>query len=130
MPDIERRDGPDGRREFDDTRDAARRTRLANERTYLAWWRTGIATGGIALAVGRLLPGVVSGARWPYRVLGLGYGLLSIALLVIGAHRQRRASEALRRGQFEELTTPLVSWLTAAGIALAVGTLLTVLAAF
>jgi len=107
-----------------------RRTWLAAERTWLAWWRTGIATGGIALAVGRLLPNVVSGARWPYRVLGLGYGLLSIVLLVIGAQRQRRASEALRRGEFEELQTPLVSWLTAAGIALAVGTLLTVLAAF
>lgn len=107
-----------------------RRTWLAAERTWLAWWRTGIATGGIALAVGRLLPGVVSGPRWPYRLLGLGYGLLSVALLVIGAQRQRRGSEALRRGEFEELTTPLVNWLTAAGIVLAVGTLLTVLAAF
>jgi putative membrane protein len=100
--------------------DASRRTWLAAERTWLAWWRTGIATGAVALAVGRVLPALTHGARWPYRILGIGYGLLSVAILLIGARRQHRASSALRRGVFEELNPPLVTWLTACAVGLSV----------
>jgi putative membrane protein len=110
--------------------DVTRRTWLAAERTWLAWWRTGLATAGIALAIGRLLPGVIGGTRWPYRALGLGYAMLSVAVLLIGGRRQLRASHALRRGEFEELSSPLVMWLTAAAVLLSTGTLIVVLAAF
>lgn len=80
----------------------------------------------MALAVGRLLPGLTSGARWPFRVVGLGYGLLSVAILLVGAVRQQHAASALRRGSFEELTSPLVAWLTAGAVLLSVAAMLLV----
>lgn len=109
--------------------DVTRRTWLAAERTWLAWWRAGVAVGAVALAVGRLLPGLAHGALWPFRVLGLGYGLLSVAILLAGARRQQRAAAALRRGGFDELSSPLVAWLTAGAIALSVIAMVLVLAA-
>jgi putative membrane protein len=100
--------------------DVSRRTWLAAERTWLAWWRSGIAVGAVALAVGRLVPDITHGARWPFRALGVAYGLLSIAILIVGGLRQRQASSALRRGSFAELGTTLVDWLTGGAIALSV----------
>jgi uncharacterized membrane protein YidH (DUF202 family) len=101
----------------------------AAERTWLAWWRAGIAAGAVALAVGRFLPGLTSGARWPYRLLGIGYGLLSVVILLVGAIRQRRATAALRRGSFEQLSPPLVDWLTAGGVVLSIAAVLLVVTA-
>jgi uncharacterized membrane protein YidH (DUF202 family) len=109
--------------------DDTRRTWLASERTWLAWWRAGIAVGAVALAVGRLLPALTTGERWALRVMGLGYGVLSVAILLVGAVRQRRAASALRRGHFEELTTPLVAVLTAAGVVLSVGVMILLVSA-
>lgn len=74
--------------------------------------------GAVALAVGRLLPGLTHGARWPFRLLGIGYAFLSVAILLIGAIRQRRTAAALREGAFEQLREPLVAWLTAGAIGL------------
>ncbi|MBV8431409.1 MAG: DUF202 domain-containing protein [Solirubrobacterales bacterium] len=101
--------------------DVTRRTWLAAERTWLAWWRTGLAGAAVAIAVGRLVPGVTHGARWPFRVIGIGYGVLAVATLIAGAIRQRRTAEALRRGSYEELSSPLVAWLTAGAVVLSVG---------
>ena len=112
-----------------ETDDVSRRTWLAAERTWLAWWRTGIGVGAVAIAVGRFLPGVTHGARWPFRVLGVGYGVLSIAILLVGAQRQRQAGAALRRGGYQELSSPLVSWMTAAAVTLAGGSIVLVLLA-
>lgn len=106
--------------------DVTRRTWLAAERTWLAWWRSGIAVGAVALAVGRFLPGLTHGPRWPFRAVGIGYGVLSIAILLVGAMRQRGASAALRRGSFEELTSGLVFWLTAGAIALSIAAIVLV----
>lgn len=117
---------PDGA-DASDT-DVTRRTWLAAERTWLAWWRTGLGAAAVAAAVGRLLPGLTAGARWPLRLLGLGYGVLAVAVLVVGAVRQRRAAEALRRGGYAQLSSPLVMWLTAAAVVLAIGTLVLVAA--
>jgi uncharacterized membrane protein YidH (DUF202 family) len=96
---------------------------LAAERTWLAWWRTGVGAAAVAVAVGRLLPALTTGARWPFRVLGLGYGTLAVVVLVVGAIRQRRTAEALSRGGYDQLSSPLVMWLTAAAVALATATL-------
>ncbi len=109
--------------------DVTRRTWLAAERTWLAWWRTGLGAAALAIAIGRLLPGLTHGVRWPFRILGLGYGALAVAVLVIGAVRQHRTSEALRRGGFDELSTPLVMWLTAVAVGLSVVTLALVIVA-
>lgn len=103
------------------TVDASRRTWLAAERTWLAWWRTGIAAAAVAIAVGRIVPDVTHGARWPFRVVGIGYAVLAIAALVLGALRQRSTAHALRRGSYAELSTPVVMWLTAAAVALSLG---------
>jgi uncharacterized membrane protein YidH (DUF202 family) len=110
--------------------DVTRRTWLAAERTWLAWWRTGIGAAAVALAVGRLLPVVAHGARWPFRVVGIGYGMLAIAALVAGAIRQHRTSEALRRGSYERLSSPLVFWLTAGAVLLSVGTVVLIAVRF
>jgi len=109
--------------------DVTRRTWLAAERTWLAWWRTGLAVSAVALAVGRLLPGITSGARWPSRVLGLGYALLAVGVFVIGAARQRGTAEALRRGSLDELPWRTVSMFTAASIVLAAGTVVVIVVA-
>lgn len=102
---------------------------MAAERTWLAWWRSGIAVGAVALAVGRLLPAVTHGTRWPMRLLGIGYGLLSVTVLVLGGLRQQRSAAALKRGDYEELSPPLVGWLTAAAVVLsAVATILVITA--
>lgn len=98
--------------------DASRRTWLASERTWLAWWRTGVAVGAVALAVGRLLPGLTHAAEWPFRALGIGYGALSVAILLVGAVRQKRTTSALSRGTFAELSSPLIAWLTAGAVVL------------
>ena len=103
--------------------DGTRRTLLAAERTWLAWWRTGLAVSAVALAVGRLLPDVTSGARWPSRVLGIGYALLALGVFVIGALRQRDTDAALRRGSFDPLSRTLVIVLTWFSMLLVAGTL-------
>jgi uncharacterized membrane protein YidH (DUF202 family) len=106
--------------------DVKRRTWLAAERTWLAWWRTGLGAAAVSIGVGRLLPGLTGGARWPLKVLGLGYGLVAVAVLVIGAIRQTKVASALRRGSYEELSTPLVMWLTGAAVGLSVATLVVI----
>ena len=109
--------------------DASRRTSLAAERTWLAWWRTGLGAAAVAVGVGRILPGLTGGgARWPLEILGLGYGSLAVAVLVIAAVRQNRVAEALRMGRYDQLSTRLVMWLTGTAVVLALGTLAVVAA--
>lgn len=67
---------------------------------------------------------------WPFKALGLGYGLLSVGVLAIGGVRQRRAAVALRQGSFEPLSSPLVNWLTGLAIALSVASMVLVVTAF
>ncbi len=65
-----------------------RRTSLAGERTLLAWWRTGFTAIAVALAVGRVLPELAPhSTRWPYVVIGVGFGLYGIALIAYGTRR-------------------------------------------
>jgi uncharacterized membrane protein YidH (DUF202 family) len=118
-------DAPDPEPDFGDP---TRRTWLAAERTWLAWWRTALGAVAVSIGVGRILPYVTHGARWPFTLLGIGYGVLAIAVLLAGAVRQQRTAEALRRKSYSELSTSLVLWLTAGALVLAVGTLIIVAA--
>ena len=102
--------------------DVRRRTWLAAERTWLAWWRTGLGAAAVAVGVGRLVPDLTKGAVWPLKLLGIGYGVLAIAILVLGGARAPRVSRT-RRGAYHRLSSPLVTWLTVAGVALALVTL-------
>jgi uncharacterized membrane protein YidH (DUF202 family) len=106
--------------------DVTRRTWLAAERTWLAWWRTGIGASAVAIGVGRILPELPHGARWPFRALGIAYGLIAVAVLVIGAVRQQRTNNALRRGSYSELSSPTVMYLTAAAVVVSLGSIIVV----
>jgi putative membrane protein len=95
--------------------DATRRTRLANERTYLAWWRTGLTSIAVAIGIGRIAPEVSNLTRWPYEVVGAGFGLLGIAFIWFGYARARAVEDALDRGSFAPVGVRLPLALVAAG---------------
>jgi inner membrane protein YidH len=121
-------EGPPAVNEKADDTGAASRTGMAAERTWLAWWRTALASTAGALAVGRLAPDLLQVAAWPYVVLGCGYALIAIALLLIGASRQRKLERALQRGERAPLSFALVAAFTFSGTTLAVVTIILVLA--
>ena len=108
--------------------DQARRTSMAAERTWLAWWRTALAATVGPLAVGRLAPELLDVAVWPYVVLGCGYGCLAVGLLIVGARRQRELEHALRTGDHIPLRFRTVGLFTVGGVALAVMTVVLVIA--
>jgi putative membrane protein len=108
--------------------DATRRTHLANERTYLAWWRTGLTALAVSLAVGRIVPELISGTSWPYVSLGAGYAVLGIVFIVYAEQRRRTVSQAVRRGEWAELQSGFLGALAALGVVLAVATLVVVIA--
>lgn len=110
-----------------DDEDAARRTRLANERTYLAWLRSGLTALAVALAAGKLVPELSSGASWPYELLGIGYASLGIALISYGHRRQYSVEAALRRGEWAPIDARVAAALTGFGIVLGGATVLVVL---
>jgi putative membrane protein len=101
---------------------------MATERTWLAWWRTALAATVGALAVGRLAPEVLSVAAWPYVLLGCGYASLAIGLLIVGAQRQRDLERALLSGDQVPLRFRTVGLFTAGGVALALMTVVLVVA--
>lgn len=106
---------------------APRRTYLAGERTFLAWLRTGLGAIAVALAVGHLLPALVSGSRLEYGLLGMGYGVLGMFLIAYGLLRSMRVQAALESNR----SLPLYSWgavlVTVMGLVLAAATILMVM---
>ena len=101
---------------------------MAAERTWLAWWRTALASTAGALAVGRLAPEVLHVAPWPYIVLGCGYAALAITLLLVGAYRQRNLQRAVEGGRSAPLPFGLIVLFTTGGTALAIMTIVLVVA--
>ncbi|HEY6962628.1 MAG TPA: DUF202 domain-containing protein [Gaiellaceae bacterium] len=104
--------------------DATRRTRLANERTYLAWWRTGLTSLAVAVGVGRIAPELSNVTKWPYEVVGAGFGVLGLVFMWTGWARARAVESALDRGEFAPLGVRLPALLLAAGLLLGVATTL------
>ena len=111
---------------FDETTDATRRTRLANERTYLAWWRTGLTSIAVAVGLGRIVPGVADVTKWPYELVGAGFGVLGIAFILAGYLRVRHVERAIARGEFPRLDERLEFALITAGIVLGLATIVLV----
>jgi uncharacterized membrane protein YidH (DUF202 family) len=101
---------------------------MAAERTWLAWWRTALVASAGALGVGRLAPQLLHAARVPYVILGCGYALLAVALLIVGASRQSGLQKAIDRGEPATLPTPLIVGFTVGGVVLAVMTAVLVIA--
>lgn len=115
----------DGSRVNSETTDATRRTRLASERTELAWWRTGLAALAVALAVGRVVPGLDnSSTRWPYAVAGVCFALYGIALIAYGSTRRGDVERELEEGRFPDPSPYAHGALVAAGVALGLVTVL------
>jgi uncharacterized membrane protein YidH (DUF202 family) len=107
---------------------AASRTGMAAERTWLAWWRTALGATAGALGVGRLAPEALNVPSAPYIILGCGYGALALAILVVGALRQRDLARAVERGEQAPLPFAIVASFTVGGAALALMTVVLVLA--
>ena len=106
---------------------APRRTGMAAERTYLAWLRTGLGALGLSLAVGRLIPALISESRVPFAVLGVGYGLFGVFLIAYALYNTRSVRTALAH----DAPLPDDSWAiivtTVFALALAVFTIVLVL---
>ncbi len=101
---------------------------MAAERTWLAWWRTALGATAGALAVGRFAPQLLGVAPGPYIVLGCGYASLAVGLAIVGAQRQRQLEHALRTGGHAPLRFRTVALFTVGGVALAVLTVVLVIA--
>jgi putative membrane protein len=114
---------------FDETHDAARRTRLANERTYLAWWRTGLTSTAVCIGLGRIVPGVTNVTRWPYELVGAGYGILGVAFMVLAHVRVRAVEAAVDRGEFARFDSRWTLGLLTAGAVLGIGAIVLVVVA-
>ena len=78
--------------------------------------------------MGRFAPELLDVAPWPYILLGCGYASLAIGLLIVGAQRQRELEHALQTGGHLPLQFRTVAFFTAGGVALAVMTVVLVLA--
>jgi putative membrane protein len=94
--------------------DATRRTYLAQERTLLAWWRSGLAAFAVAIGIGRLVPALLDVRSSPFLVLGIGFGVLGLAFVFLGARRDRAVMRHLASGRFEPLDARVVWGLTSA----------------
>jgi putative membrane protein len=103
--------------------DPTRRTFLAQERTVLAWWRTAFAAIGVALAVGRLVPEIAHLPKVPFLVLGAGWGVLAVGLVLFGSVRQRAGDRAIRAGGYVHVSPQWLVVLTVYMVALMVATI-------
>jgi putative membrane protein len=102
---------------------APRRTWLAAERTYLAWLRTGFAALALAIAVGRLLPALISVSHVAFGVVGAAYGVFGVFIILLGAYRTQRVRSALHANDPLPSDMWVVWSLTAIGVVLAVATI-------
>ena len=82
----------------------------------------------MSLAVGRLVPVLLGSSHIGYALLGVGYGLLGVFLIVYALLRARRLQKVLDTGTRMTLDWWALTVVTAAGLALAVGTIVMVLA--
>jgi len=107
---------------------APRRTWLAAERTYLAWLRTALGALGLALAVGKLLPALLDVSHLEFGLLGAGYGIFAVFLITVATYRTLRVRAALEEGR----PLPTDAWtiwsLTIVSAALAILTVIVVVA--
>jgi inner membrane protein YidH len=103
--------------------DALRRTRLANERTYLAWLRSALTALAVAVGAGKIVPDLGHVTRWPFEVLGAGFAVLAVVLVLAGVLRFLKVEEALRAGEFSPLAGREAVLVAAVAGVLAVATL-------
>ena len=105
-----------------------KQTLMAAERTWLTWWRTALVATAGARAGGRVTPQALHVAAWPYVLLGVGYGVLAVGMVIVGAHRHRRLARAAVAGIDSGIDSRIVGAFTVGGIALGLCTVALVLA--
>jgi putative membrane protein len=105
-----------------------KQTLMSAERTWLTWWRTALVATAGALAVGRVTPQALHVAAWPYVLLGLGYGVLAVGMIIVGAQRHGRLARAAVAGLDGGLDSRVVAAFTVGGIALVLCTVALILA--
>lgn len=108
--------------------ESVRRTELAAERTWLAWWRTGIATTATAIAIGGVLPRLVESSRGLYVALGSGYAIMAIALFIAAYNRQKTVMTSIGHERTVVVNPRVVFGFTAGAVALAVATMVVIIA--
>jgi putative membrane protein len=108
--------------------DDTRRTYLAQERTLLAWWRSGLAALAVAIGIGRIVPVLLGVWATPFVVLGVGFGLLGLSFVFLGARRDRAVTRHLAAGRFEPLDGRVVWTVTAAILLLGLVTIVLLVA--
>jgi uncharacterized membrane protein YidH (DUF202 family) len=69
---------------------------------------------------------VTDATRWPFEVIGAGFAILAVAVIVYGALRFIRVERALDAGTFARLEAPTAITLAAAAAVLGVVTLVIV----
>jgi uncharacterized membrane protein YidH (DUF202 family) len=105
-----------------------RRTNLAGERTLLAWWRTGFTAIAAALALGRVVPALINnGDRWPYVVVGLGFALYGIVLILFGTRRIHRLNVELGIAASDQRPERQMLGLAAVGVVLGLATVVLII---
>ena len=107
---------------------AVKQAVMAAERTWLAWWRSALVALAGALAVGRVTPQVLHVASWPYVLLGVGYGLIAIGMVIVGALRHERLARVTLTSADSNLDSRFIAAFSAAGVAVAACTLALILA--
>ncbi len=107
---------------------AVKQAVMAAERTWLAWWRSALVALAGALAVGRVTPQLLHVASWPYVLLGVGYGLIAIGMVIVGALRHERLARVALTSTDSTLDSRLIAAFSAAGVTLAACTLAIILA--
>ncbi|KAK9379968.1 uncharacterized protein V2V93DRAFT_372810 [Kockiozyma suomiensis] len=76
------------------------RDHLANERNYLAWARTSLSFTTVGLAVTSAFRGYGDGVLIAGKIIGAGFILLAIALMIIGTYRFYITAIWVQRGKF------------------------------
>ena len=107
---------------------AVKQAVMAAERTWLAWWRSALVALAGALAVGRVTPQVLHVASWPYVLLGVGYGLIAIGMVIVGALRHERLARVTLTSADSSVDSRLIAAFSVAGVAVAACTLALILA--
>ncbi len=64
---------------------------------------------------------------WPYTAIGIGFALLGILCIGYGEQRRRAVDQAVRRGEFAEISGTVSLVVTGAGVLLGVAIVVLVL---
>ena len=80
----------------------------------------------MCVGLGRIVPGVTNVTKWPYELVGAGYGVLGVAFMVLAHVRVRAVEAAVDRGEFARIDSRWMLALLVAGAVLGIGAIVLV----